>query len=291
MYINTPLSASSSSPASTVSVSDLDPPTYPHTPQPRDPQKNTFILGLVGPCSPTLPSPPLSLMSLLDQAVTSLCDIWPHQDIPSVFLISTQPSVSVALAAESLSSMVIQSSPLRSQNPQLPSPITPSSSLSPSPPTFPSSSSGTDSAPSRSNLVPIRGFVHEVLRRSRTSGTVLQTALCYLEAIRSKVPNLVRREQSGNGSRGETDLADCILVVADTPESEKDSLLDILACTDTAAMATSSVTLEPPDLKTAASDLNTTQLRDPQTDAGIPALPSPRFHPSLLHCSAPDGRS
>ncbi|KAF8434309.1 hypothetical protein L210DRAFT_3553588 [Boletus edulis BED1] len=38
---------------------------------------------------------------------------------------------------------------------------------------------------------PMKGFVHEVIRRSRTLGSVLQTALCYLEAIRSKVPDLV----------------------------------------------------------------------------------------------------
>ena len=46
----------------------------------------------------------------------------------------------------------------------------------------------------------MKGFVHEVLRRSRTSGTVLQTALCYLEAIRSKIPDLVRKEKQASSS-------------------------------------------------------------------------------------------
>ncbi|KAJ7069141.1 hypothetical protein C8F01DRAFT_1111660 [Mycena amicta] len=32
----------------------------------------------------------------------------------------------------------------------------------------------------------MKGFVHEVLRRSHTSGSILQTALCYLEAIRPR---------------------------------------------------------------------------------------------------------
>jgi len=59
---------------------------------------------------------------------------------------------------------------------------------------------------SQTNLVPIKGFVHEVLRRSRTSGSVLQTALCYLEAIRSKVPELVEKEKMGDGVQGEPDL-------------------------------------------------------------------------------------
>jgi len=45
--------------------------------------------------------------------------------------------------------------------------------------------------------VPIKGFVHEVIRRSRTSGCVLQTALCYLEAIRPKIPDLLQKERSG----------------------------------------------------------------------------------------------
>ena len=116
--------------------------------------------------------------------------------------------------------MVIQSNPLRVINMQLPSPISPSTQRSPiSPLSFtlvasssrPGSDSGSLNANSRSNLVPIRGFVHEVLRRSRTSGSILQTALCYLEAVRSKVPELVRREQSGHGIRGEPDLADRIV--------------------------------------------------------------------------------
>ncbi|KAJ2914379.1 hypothetical protein MD484_g6026, partial [Candolleomyces efflorescens] len=53
------------------------------------------------------------------------------------------------------------------------------------------------------NLVPLRGFVHEVLRRSRTSGCVLQTALCYLEAIRPKISELAHLERIGKGTNGE----------------------------------------------------------------------------------------
>ncbi|KAJ7048466.1 hypothetical protein C8F01DRAFT_95343 [Mycena amicta] len=46
----------------------------------------------------------------------------------------------------------------------------------------------------------MKGFVHEVLRRSRTSDSVLQTTLCYLEAIRLQVPELVSKEQSEEGT-------------------------------------------------------------------------------------------
>ena len=43
----------------------------------------------------------------------------------------------------------------------------------------------------------MKTFVHEVLRRSRTSGNILQAALCYLEAIRSKVPEILQQERMG----------------------------------------------------------------------------------------------
>ncbi|KAG5638875.1 hypothetical protein H0H81_009178 [Sphagnurus paluster] len=75
----------------------------------------------------------------------------------------------------------------------------------------PSEQENTGKLASRSNLVPIKAFVHEVLRRSRTSGCVLQTALCYLEAIRSKVPDLVRLEKCGQGVKGEPDLSDRVI--------------------------------------------------------------------------------
>ncbi|KAJ7920406.1 hypothetical protein B0H13DRAFT_1451107, partial [Mycena leptocephala] len=41
---------------------------------------------------------------------------------------------------------------------------------------------------------PMVWFVYNVLKRSRTSGPVLQIALCYLEAIRHEVSNLIRRD-------------------------------------------------------------------------------------------------
>jgi PHO85 cyclin-5 len=97
-----------------------------------------------------------------------------------------------------------------SHNNQLPSPISPStqpSPLSPSTSTSPLPAPGKplplsdqhskNGSDCRDNLVPIKGFVHEVLRRSRTSGCVLQTALCYLEAVRPKIPEIARREKAG----------------------------------------------------------------------------------------------
>jgi len=250
-YLNTPASSASSSPASSLSVCENDrgkhflqslPPTPKENPL-RDSQKNKYVLGLVGQsffplyavsssCDPSILF--VQLTSFPDQAVKSLCDIWPSQNIPSVFLMSSQTSSSVALAADSLSPTIFQPNQPRPRNTQLPSPISPSTQRSPvSPPSLtspatslPARSASSDQCPasSRTNLVPIKGFVHEVLRRSRTSGSVLQTALCYLEAIRAKVPELARLEQLGQGVRGELESGDRI-VQADL-ESENGTIID-----------------------------------------------------------------
>lgn len=42
--------------------------------------------------------------------------------------------------------------------------------------------------------MPLKQFIHEVLRRSRTSFITLQTALCYVEAIAAKLPTLIKEE-------------------------------------------------------------------------------------------------
>lgn len=143
-----------------------------------------------------------------DQAVKSLCDTWHPDDIPIVFTACgreslcaqpepptptplSEPSPSPPLMAAGFSKL------FGTRNTQLPSPVSPTTRPSPSPPAdgcesytqAPESSGG-------SNLIPIKGFVHEVLRRSRTSTGVLQTALCYLEAVRAKVPELLRQEKA-----------------------------------------------------------------------------------------------
>ncbi|KZS98445.1 hypothetical protein SISNIDRAFT_481183 [Sistotremastrum niveocremeum HHB9708] len=54
-----------------------------------------------------------------------------------------------------------------------------------------------------SDLADVKHFVMELLRRSRSTCNILQTALCYLEVVRQKVPELQKLEQDGIGSRGE----------------------------------------------------------------------------------------
>lgn len=153
-------------------------------------------------------------MTLVDQAVKTLSDIWHPQDIPLVFLTSSRAQVpgSADNQPTQLSSVSLKKSQLR--NTQLPSPVSPTTETT----TSPSSNQCNDSLEALlnpRNVVPVKGFVHEVLRRSRTSGSVLQTALCYLEAIRPKIPELIRLETTGDGVKGELELASRI-----TPATE-----------------------------------------------------------------------
>ena len=75
--------------------------------------------------------------------------------------------------------------------------------------------------------MPIKAFVHEVLRRSRTTCSVLQSALCYIEAIRKKVPELAEQERQGLGIRGEVNMEDRIVVGT---EDEAPSDADATPC-------------------------------------------------------------
>jgi hypothetical protein len=149
----------------------------------------------------------------------SLCDVGrPKQHLHN--------SISVTLTANSLSSMIIQS---RTKNTQLLAPQSPSHQSSPIPPPSPGSPASTSSgrpdsdssvpwphthgSQSDSNLILIPGFVREVLKLSCTSRSVLQTALCYLEAIRTNFPELACREAIGEGVMGEVEIGDRIVPV------------------------------------------------------------------------------
>ncbi|KAJ7079115.1 hypothetical protein B0H15DRAFT_522011 [Mycena belliarum] len=223
-YLSTPANSVSSSPSPPKPTPLCEPerlkahPSMPQTPRDppnnvRDP-KNKYATGLV------------------DQAVKSLCEIWRPQDIPTVFLTSSRATVG------SCNDPPPPPPKSRRRNTQLPSPVSPLTQPSPFSP--PSSSSlacaRTGQTPlqcepdlasgfNRSNLVPIKGFVHEVLRRSRTSGSVLQTALCYLEAIRPRVPELIRKEQAGEGAELDSE---CRVMPATPAELELEAQLSAL---------------------------------------------------------------
>ncbi|KAF4620755.1 hypothetical protein D9613_000402 [Agrocybe pediades] len=126
-----------------------------------------------------IPSKQKYAIDLIDQAVHTLADIWRPQDIPKVFLppraLGKQPALTTPT------------------QPSFPHTL-------PSTNSFPQNATGTDQA-----TIPLKTFVHEVLKRSRTSGTVLQTALCYLEALRVKVPELLKEEKMGVHSHFQSD--------------------------------------------------------------------------------------
>ncbi|KAJ7496010.1 hypothetical protein B0H11DRAFT_2001493 [Mycena galericulata] len=257
------------------------------------------------PQTPRDPSNPLRenpknkyATGLVDQAVKSLCEIWRPQDIPTVFLTSSRATVGSELPPPPQS---------RKRNGKLSSPVSSPSSLISS--ISPACSRGVPSAlqceqdlassfSNRSNLVPIKGFVHEVLRRSRTSGSVLQTALCYLEAIRPRVPELIRKEQSGEGTYAELD-AELRVTPATAAELEMEAQWaqlssatydadvchdedamdtvrvsdeDDLACTATPFTAVSET--EPP-----INSLNEQQKSTDNQSASLTPLPSPLLCP------------
>ncbi|EIN11846.1 hypothetical protein PUNSTDRAFT_111874 [Punctularia strigosozonata HHB-11173 SS5] len=217
-FLNTPASCvtvSPSSPITTKPISSLcDPRNPPQQPQPRDVHaqlREIHRARLVN--------------GLVDQAVKSLSDIWPEDDIPAVFKTSGH-----ARAADAPSTPAAADPSLRPRNlnMQLPSPISPhtrSPAYQPhvAPPNPPSASAtptpvgtGSSTAP----LVPLRQFVLEVLRRSKTSATVLQTALCYIAAVRPKIPELVAREKAGLGDADAMPMEERITVEIPTDNEQ-----------------------------------------------------------------------
>jgi hypothetical protein len=280
IYLNTPASSvTSSSPSSTPSseIERIRQSSVPQTPresQSRESAKNKYVMGLV------------------DQAVKSLCEIWKPQDIPAVFLTSSRVAVQTNTEHTNMSR---KRSSRHSRNPQLPSPASPSSHSSPlSPPSSTAPEcvnahrkpSVSAAEASQTNLVPIKVFVHEVLRRSRTSGGILQTALCYLEAIRSKVPDLVRREQMGEGSREEPELASRITVDDDASIGmiidKKFDTENTTGATDTVRMCDATLEASQADLSSKLSLANGAP-RKPKVPspplAPLPPLPSPLLCP------------
>jgi PHO85 cyclin-5 len=137
--------------------------------------------------------------------------------------------------------------------------------------------------------------VHEVLRRSRTSCSVLQTALCYIEALRLKIPELVHQERTGEGIRGEVDQGTRVLFPDDQRLQDPPKEVDIDEIIVTAHFATSGSTHPtdnaPPTVRMSDDGLLTTsdvptqyevekKLRTPSEDLpALPPLPSPLLCP------------
>jgi hypothetical protein len=174
----------------------------------------------------------------------------------------------------------------------LPSPISPTTQPTVISPVPPYSAQPVCPQLQRCDIAPIKCFVHEVLRRSRTSGTVLQTALCYLEAIRPRVPDLVRKEKQGfsssspvasNDSRisqGEVGIdydTDLDSPALSAESSSSDSLLSTVRVNPIAYDADTSFSMEPG--LDAEKPLAHRSKTDNTSLPPLPPLPSPLLCP------------
>lgn len=135
----------------------------------------------------------LSPTHLTELAVQRLADIWKET---SYVIHSTSSASSVSKTVNKPRSSI----PARCRTldaHQLPTPLTPSTHTFTSP--QPSLSQPPPALPSTPCRIPLRAFVHEVLRRSKTMWPALQIALCYLDAAKSKVPNAIAEVKQGEG--------------------------------------------------------------------------------------------
>jgi len=105
---------------------------------------------------------------LIDLACNIMVDIWPQSAIPPVFRL--QSGAAFGYSPDTRGKSVDE---------------------------FPATQQGSD-------LVSLKKFITELIKRSRSTAATFQTALCYLEAIRSKIPEVQRAEMEGKGTRGET---------------------------------------------------------------------------------------
>ena len=181
-----------------------------------------------------------------DAAVRSLCEIWSPHDIPAVFLTQAclmTPSTSMhnilPLNGPS-NSTVFTAIAQQLPSPPITPPYLPGTASSPHVSTAPRILSRaathidlSSAEQARGTAAPLKTFVHEVLRRSRTSCSVLQTALCYIEALRSRIPELVHQEQTGEGIRGEVDQGVRVLPPDDPRLHESPKEVDIDEFIDT----------------------------------------------------------
>lgn len=201
--------------------------------KPREPGFLVLSVGLspASPCSSLLTIG----ISYADQAAKSLCDSWRPDDIPLAFRTTSQSAFSAPSDGQSAfhqQDIQNHTPPLAhrstSRNPQLPSPISPSSHTSPFPLPPPAQLLPTplqhDS--SSRHIRPLKGFVHEVVRRSRTSQGVLQTALCYLEAVRMKVPDVLRRHNREGAGPNPDDVAESRIIIGDPDDDGFSATVD-----------------------------------------------------------------
>ncbi len=193
------------------SMYSISPSTSTFSSSPRASSSGFQLLKTIpGAKAPTAPKPPFGtgLVGELkgysrfafhfnifgtDQAVKSLTEIWRPEFVPQIFCTSTQVSLADSINPPPLNHNTRRATLVQKPSLQLPSPCSPSTQ--PSPPSYPNLPQATSffgeqygdgTVVMEKELVPLRIYVHEVLRRSRTTFSVLQSAVCYIEAIRGR---------------------------------------------------------------------------------------------------------
>ncbi|TFK23649.1 hypothetical protein FA15DRAFT_670237 [Coprinopsis marcescibilis] len=258
-YLNTPATSVSQSPA--------------HRTPACDPELSRNIPAAASQSKDSCGNKAKFALSLVDQSVKTLCDIWRPQDIPAVFNTQYSPHDFIGTSKLHLQHNLAATATL---------PAFASTSKTQIPTTPILVQPGNDD--SRSPMVPIKGFVHEVLRRSRTSGGVLQTALCYLEAIRPKLPEILERERQGLGS------SEPIPTSSIEPATEADlkrdaelAQLEYQCCRsqettpDDCQMATVKVVDDPSSVSAASSPISVPDA--PVPEGAPPKKPTPPLEP------------
>jgi len=132
-------------------------------------------------------------------------------------------------------------------------------------------------------LILLKNFVHEVLKRSRTSGSIMQTALCYVEAIRSEVPEILRNEKLGIRLYC---MPKSVILPATKAEIQMDQKLSSLEVSDTSVVSNELIkTIQPTDEDVSVQNMApelTMVMHMPTTSS----LPSPLLCPRRTFLAA-----
>lgn len=180
-YLNTPHSSSSSNSSSFLQEtpaqdkSTLSLPNPPRESSSRD-AKTKYAAGLV------------------DMAVKTITDGWPLEVIPLPYRSPALAPVQSLKPAQRQTQIGAGPTTFTST---LPSPVTPTTSPSTFTASSPKMPAVIDEGMKQSHATQLRSFVTEVVRRSKTSGCVLQAATCYLEGLKAQIPELMRKEALG----------------------------------------------------------------------------------------------
>lgn len=221
--------------------------------------------------------------------------------MPPVFCTSTQVLLANALDTTRFASKTRREALPRKPSLQLPSPCSPSTQLSP-----PSDSGlaqataffgdqlGDGTVVTEKQLVPIKIYVHEVLRRSRTTRSVLQSALCYIEAIRKRIPEMSELENSGQANKVDALIENRIEVADESIQVDLAS-----SCSDCPTETMSTDTVVPDSVQTVTQIQTASAMAQAENNGGLkkrkapskplpplPPLPSPLLCPRRAFLAA-----